>query len=152
MGVALVVALLGVVVPVLPGLLLGWAAVVLWGVLEGGTTGWSVVAAATLVAAVSQVVKYVVPGRRLQAAGVPGRTLVAGGALGVIGFFVVPVVGLPLGFVLGVYGSERQRLGDHASARAATAHALRAVGLSIVIELAAVLLVTAAWVAGLVAA
>ena len=37
-----------------------------------------------------------------------------GGACGVVGFFVVPVVGLFLGFVLGVYVAERRRLGRRA--------------------------------------
>lgn len=150
-AVALVVAVAGVVVPVLPGLLLAWAAVVLWGVLEGGTLGWSVVVAATVVAAASQVVKYAVPGRRLQVAGVPNRTLVVGGLVGVLGFFVVPVVGLPLGFVLGVYAAERRRLGDDAAARTATGHALRAVGLSILIELGATLLVAVGWLVAVLA-
>ena len=34
-----------------------------------------------------------------------------GGVLGVVGFFVIPVIGLPLGFVLGVYLSELSRVG-----------------------------------------
>nr|WP_284290737.1 DUF456 family protein [Angustibacter aerolatus] len=51
-------------------------------------------------------VKYVLPGRRLKDAGVPWWTTLAGVALGVVGFFVVPVVGLLLGFVLGVYLAE----------------------------------------------
>ena len=60
--------------------------------------------------------KYAVPGRGLQRRR-RARTArcVVGGLLGVVGFFVVPVVGLVLGFVLGVYLSELQRVG-HASA------------------------------------
>ena len=50
--------------------------------------------------------QYPLPGARIRAAGVPGRTLLAGGVLGIVGFFVVPVVGLLLGFVLGVYLAE----------------------------------------------
>ena len=57
-------------------------------------------------------------------------------ALGVVGFFVVPVVGLFVGFVLGVYLAERRRVGG-AAAWPSTKEALRAVGLSILIELAA---------------
>jgi uncharacterized protein YqgC (DUF456 family) len=88
-----------------------------------------------------------VPGRRLQAAGVPGRTLALGAVLGVVGFFVIPVVGLFLGFVAGVYLSELVRVGSR-GAWPATVHALKAAGLSILIELTACLLATAAWVAG----
>jgi hypothetical protein len=95
-------------------------------------------------------VKYLVPGRRLQRAGVPGSTLLAGGVLGVVGFFVVPVVGLFVGFVLGVYLAELQRVGLDA-AWPSTRAALRAAGLSLLIELAAGLLAAAAWLVGAVA-
>ena len=149
-AVAVVVGIAGVVVPILPGLLLVWAAIVVWGVVEGGAVGWSVVAGATVVAAVSQVVKYVVPGRRLRRAGVPDHALLIGALAGVVGFFVVPVVGLFLGFVVGIYASEQVRLRDHRAARAATGNALRAAGLSILLELAATLLITAGWLVALV--
>ncbi len=149
-AVAVVVGIAGVVVPILPGLLLVWAAIVAWGVVEGGTVGWVVVAGATVVAVVSQVVKYVVPGRRLRRAGVPDRALLVGALAGVVGFFVVPVVGLFLGFVVGVYAAERLRLRDHRAASAATGAPRRAAGLSILLELAATLLIAGGWVAALV--
>jgi len=78
---------------------------------------------------------------------VPGRTLWAGAALGVVGFFVIPVVGLVIGFVLGVHLAERARVGGR-EAGASTVAALRAVGLSIAIEMLAGLLAAATWVAG----
>jgi len=81
-------------------------------------------------------------------AGVPASTQWIGVGLGVIGFFVVPVVGLFLGFVLGVYLAELRRLGSR-EAWPSTLHSLRAVGLSIVIELLAALGATVVWVAGL---
>ena len=95
--------------------------------------------------AVAAVGKYVLAGRGLARAGVPGSTLVWGGIAGVIGFFVVPVVGLPLGFVGGVYAAQRVRDGDHATAWAATWAAVRATGITIVVELAGALTATAAW-------
>lgn len=149
---AVLVGLAGVVVPVLPGLLLSWVAVVVWGVWEGGATGWSVVAVVTVLAAVSQVLKYTVPGRRLQRAGVAGRSITVGGLCGIVGFFVVPVLGLALGFALGVYVAERARLETPAAARTSTRHALRAAALSILLELAAGLLIALVWGAGLIVA
>ncbi len=145
-GLAVAVGIAGVVVPVLPGLLLVWGAVVVWGVVEGGATGWGLVAGATVVAAVSQVLKYVVPGRQLRRAGVPDHALLVGGLVGIVGFFVIPVVGLFIGFVAGVYASEWIRLHDHRAAWTATGHALRAAGLSILLELAAALLIAAGWI------
>jgi uncharacterized protein len=150
-GLAILAGIVGVVVPVLPGLLLSWTAILGWALAEGGAAAWSVLAAATVLFAGSQVLKYVVPGRRMREAGVPWRSLALGSALGTAGFFVVPVAGLVLGFVLGVYVAERARLGSHRSAWESTVHAMKAAGLSILIELAAGLLMGGAWLAAVLA-
>jgi uncharacterized protein YqgC (DUF456 family) len=150
---ALVVAvgLAGVVVPVLPGSALVALAVLVWAITTGGSTAWAVLAVALSLLAAGAVVKYVVPGRRLQAVGVPTRSLVAGGVLAVVGFFVLPVVGLVVGFLLGVLLAEWQRLGDPGAARRSTWHAARAVGLGMLIELCAGLAAAAVWVVGVFA-
>ncbi len=150
-GLAILVGLVGVVVPVLPGSLLILGAVLVWAVLLGSTTGWVVLALVAAVLVVGAVVKYAVPGRHLQAAGVPRRTLLAGGVLAVVGFFVVPVLGLVLGFVAGVYLAEVRRVGSEA-AWPSTRAALRAVGVSVLIELAAGLLAALTWLVGAVVA
>ena len=148
-ALAVAVGLVGVVVPVVPGALLVWAAILVWGIDVGTAIGWGVVAAATGLIAGGQVVKYTIPGRQLKARGVPNRSLVSGGLLAIVGFFVVPVVGLFLGFVLGVYASELQRVGPRV-AWPSTWAALRAVGVSMLIELASVLLATVVWIIGVI--
>ncbi|WP_310529191.1 DUF456 domain-containing protein [Nocardioides sp.] len=148
-AVLLVVGIAGIIVPVIPGLLLILGGLLLWAVDLNTSSGWVVFAVATTFLAAGTVVKYVVPGRRLKAAGVPRSTMIIGGVLGVIGFFVIPVIGLFLGFVLGVYAAERRRLGPVA-APPATRQALKAVGLSLLIELTASLLAVATWVVGVV--
>jgi uncharacterized protein YqgC (DUF456 family) len=144
-GLAIAVGIVGVVVPVLPGALLAWAAIVVWALSVGSATAWAVAAVATLSIGLAQVAKVLVPGRRLRAAGVPRASILVGVALAVVGFFVVPLVGLLLGFPLGVYLQERRRLGGHEPAWRSTDAALRAIGLSIAIELAATLVATGAW-------
>jgi uncharacterized protein YqgC (DUF456 family) len=146
-GVAILVGLLGVLVPALPGVLLCWAAVLVWALVERTTAAWVVLGVASALAALSQVVKYLVPGRRMRAAGVPWSTLAVGGAVAIVGFFVIPVIGAFLGFIGGVYAAEWTRLGSHAAAWPSTVHALKAVGLSVLIELGAGLLIAAAWLA-----
>lgn len=146
-AVLVVLGLLGIVVPVLPGLVLVWLGIALWAFGEGDGGGWLVLAVATLILALGTVIKYALPGRRLKDAGVPGVSLFTGALLGVIGFFVVPVIGLPIGFVLGVFLAELLRLGS-ARAWPSTVHALKAVGLSMLIELGAGLLATAVWLLG----
>jgi uncharacterized protein YqgC (DUF456 family) len=146
-GLAIATGIVGIVVPVLPGGLLAWAAIAVWAFAVGSATGWAVLALATVVIGGAQVVKVLVPGRRLRDAGVAKRSIVAGVMLAVVGFFVVPVVGLFIGFPLGVYLEERRRLGEHVSAWRSTREALRAMGLSIVIELSGTVIAAGAWLA-----
>jgi uncharacterized protein YqgC (DUF456 family) len=150
-GLTIAVGIVGVVVPVLPGALLVWLAIAVWAVAVGSATAWAVLAAATVVIAGAQAVKLLVPARRLRTAGVPRRSIVAGMVLGAVGFFVIPVVGFFVGFPLGIYLAERRRLGRHAPARRSTRHALRAIGLSILIELSAAVLAAGVWLAAVLA-
>lgn len=147
-AVCIAVGLVGVVVPLLPGALLVWSAIVVWGFTIGTATGWAVVGVATALIAAGQIVKYTIPGRRLRSDGVPNRSLIVGGLVAIVGFFLVPLVGLFLGFVVGVYASEVQRVGAR-TAWPSTKATLRAVGVSILLELTATLLAVAVWIAGL---
>ena len=149
-GVLVVLGLLGVVLPVLPGLLLVVAGVAVWAVPRNDVVGWTVLAAALGVALLGTVAKYLLPGRALRSAGVPGRSMLAGAVLGIVGFFVIPLLGLFLGFVAGVYLAELARLGDHARAWPSTRRAVRAAGSSVLLELAAGLLAAAVWIVGMV--
>ena len=151
-GVALIVGVVGVVVPVLPGLILCWVGVAVWAIFsDGGWTKWLIGIVATIIALVGTLVKYLWPGRNLKSAGVPNRSLIFGGLLGIAGFFLIPVVGFFIGFPLGVYLEERRRLGQHFSAWHSTREALRAMGLSILIELSAAALAAGAWLAAVLA-
>lgn len=143
----IVIGLVGAVVQVLPGGLLVGMAVVVWGVVVGGVTGWAAAAVAVVLTGGAMVLKYLLAGRYLRARGVPNRSLAVGAALGVVGFFVIPVVGLVVGFVGGTYLAELQRLRDGAAARRATGHALRATGIAILVELGAALITATAWLA-----
>lgn len=146
-ALTIAVGLVGVLVPMLPGSALVLGAILVWAAVLGESGGWVVAAIATTLLAVGVVVKYLVPGRRLQRSGIPNRTLLIGAILGVVGFFVVPVVGLPLGFVLGIYLAELERLGRE-RAWPATMQALKAVGLGILIELGFASLAAATWLVG----
>jgi uncharacterized protein YqgC (DUF456 family) len=147
-ALAILVGLVGVVVPLLPGTALVGGAVVLWALDTGGRAAWLVCGVALAVLLLGALLKYLLPGRRLTQAGVPAPTLWLGAGLGLVGFFVVPVVGLVLGFVLGVYLAERYRVGN--AAWPSTVAAMKAVGLSIVIELFAGLVAATIWAAGVV--
>jgi uncharacterized protein len=40
-GLAIAAGLVGIVVPVLPGALMAWAAIAVWAIAVGGATAWS---------------------------------------------------------------------------------------------------------------
>jgi uncharacterized protein YqgC (DUF456 family) len=152
-AIAMIVGVVGVIVPMVPGVILCWTATVVWAFFgDVDSAGrWVVVAVATVVALIGLVSKYAWPGRNLKRSGVPNLTLFAGGALGLVGFFVIPIVGLPLGFILGVYLAEWKRMGDTKLAWPSTKSALMAAGLSMLIELGTALVIATTWVVGLIA-
>ncbi|MEI7914421.1 MAG: DUF456 domain-containing protein [Mycobacteriaceae bacterium] len=154
-GIAVLIAvgLAGILVPLLPGTLLVYAAIAVWAVVEKTTAGWVVLAVVTVVIGAATAIKYLWPVRRMRAADVSGATLAAGGVAGVIGFFVIPVVGLLVGFVAGVFlaeliGTRRNGRGDRHRAWTATVHAVKGVALSVAVELSAGLLAAVAWIVG----
>jgi uncharacterized protein len=148
-GVLVVVGVLGTVLPVLPGALLVAGGVLLWAIAAQELTAWLVLLGVLVVLGAGQVLKYVTAGRRMVASGVPRRSLVIAGMAGIVGFVVIPVVGLVVGFVGGLYVAERVRVGggswNDPTARRSTVTALQAVGLAILVELASALLAAAAF-------
>jgi hypothetical protein len=150
-AIAILAGLVGIVVPILPGLLLSYGAVLVWAILaDAGWGKWLVLGLVTFWAVIGTVVKYAWPGRQLKRAGIPNWSLLAGVGLGLVGFFLIPFVGLPLGFVAGVWLAEWQRQGDSRKAWPSTVEALKATGLSMLVELAAGVLITVTWVAGVI--
>jgi len=148
-AVLIAVGLLGIVIPLLPGLVLIWAGIAVWAIGRSEPSGWLVLGAASVVLALGLLLKYLLPGRRMREAGVPWITLAVGSVLGVLGFFVIPVLGLPIGFVLGIFLAELGRLGESRPAWASARTAVTAVGLSLLIEFGAGLIATTVWLLGL---
>jgi len=147
-GLVVLLGLVGVVVQVLPGSLIVLGAVLVWAILTGGWVAWTAFAVGVVAVALAAVGKYVLAGKHLRKADVPGSTLVWGAVVGIVGFFVVPVVGLLLGFPLGVFLAELARRKDAQAAWAATRVALHATGITILVELAGALVAAGAWVVG----
>ena len=150
-GVAILIGIVGVVVPVLPGWILVWAAILVWATEIQQVYAWVVLAVATASIAVSQVVKWMLPERQLRTAGVQRSSMVAGAALAIVGFFVIPVIGMVIGFVAGVYVAERVRSASAGQAWNSVRQALKAAGVSMLIELAGVLVAAGTWLTALLA-
>lgn len=149
-GVVIAVGLLGVLLPVLPGLLLVEGAGLWWVLADGGGTArWLVFAVMTAFLLAGTAAKYVLPARAAAARGAPLGTLLVGAAAAVAGFFVIPVVGVVVGGVLGIFLAELARFGgDTGRAWASTRAALVGIGVGVLVELAAGLAMALAWLVG----
>jgi uncharacterized protein len=152
--VALVMAvgLAGVLVPVLPGLLLVWGAGLVWTIADGGgAVRWTVFGVLTALFVGATVAKYVLPARSAAARGAPLSTLLAGAAGAVVGFYAIPVVGALIGVVAGIYLAEYARLREARAALVATKAALVAIGIGVLIELGAGVIMVLVWLGGVLA-
>ena len=145
-GLLMAIGLVGVVVPVVPGLLLIGAMTVVWAIAESTATAWVVAVVMIVILGIGTYLKYRLPGRELAAQGVPALTWTLVGVGGVIGFFVIPVVGALAGVVVGAYLGERIRFGAHAAAWASTKRVIVSIGKGMLVEFAAGTVAIALWV------
>jgi uncharacterized protein len=149
-GLAILVGVAGTIIPVLPGSfliglsLLAWA---LWG--GAGITGWVVFGIGIVFVLAGMAASAVLTGRKLKQHSIPGRSVVAGVVLGVVGMFIIPVVGLFAGFAAGLLLSELHRTRVFSSAVASSWAALKATGLGMLAEFGLACLAASTWVIGL---
>ncbi|GAB3292987.1 DUF456 family protein [Epidermidibacterium keratini] len=148
-GLLVLAGLIGVLIPFLPGMLLIVGAALWWAIADGATAGhWVTFAIVALLCAAGTALKYVIPARTTSGAGASRVSMFFAIALGIAGFFVIPVIGAPIGFVLGIYLAELRRVRARAQAWTATKAALRGVLLGVLIEFTAAALAAGAWVLG----
>src|SRR5829696_7331499 len=151
-GVAMAVGLVGTVVPVVPGLVLIWAAALGYGIGEGfDGPGALVFGAITVVGLVGELAGVVLPRRAAGVAGAGRWSLWLGAAVGLAGFFLVPVVGLPLGGALGIYLGEHLRTRDPSVAWRATTATLKGFGLAALAQFGAGLAMVVLWLGWVIA-
>lgn len=145
-GLSMLAGIAGVVFPAFPGLPVVWGAALGYGILSGfGVVGWAAFAVITALFVAGMAAGIVLPKRRLDATGAPRSTAVAGLLGAIIGFFVIPVAGLPLGAVAGVMLAERRRGTDWAQGWATTRQLAIGFGLGAVAQLLAGLLMFGCW-------
>lgn len=149
-GVVMLLGLVGVLVPGVPGQAMVWAAVLWWALTDVGQDAWVVLIGATALLLLNQALKPLLPPRRPAASGAPRRTLMLGGVAAIAGFFVVPVVGAVVGYVGAIYGAERLRLGSRGAGWTSVRSVMRATGYSVLVELFVCLLVAGGWLVAVI--
>lgn len=150
-GILMAIGLAGVIVPFLPGLPIVWGAALLYGLMNGfGALGWTAMAAITALAALGMVASFVLPERAGAASGASRSTRLFAGVTGVIGFFVIPIVGFPIGACAGVLLAQYRETADLADATRATVNVLKGFGVGLIVGLSAGLAMVLIWVAWVV--
>lgn len=141
-GLVMLVGLAGTVLPFVPGVALIWVAALVYGLLEGfGGAGTTAMVAITAFAIVGGVAGFLIPYRR-GVAGLDPSTRALAAVLGIVGFFVVPVIGFPLGVALGVTVRRAERR---------FVDVMLGVALGMVVEGAAGAAMIATWIVWLIA-
>ncbi len=146
-GAAIVAGVVGVIVPILPGVLLVAGAIGVWAVANDA---WWLLVAVALLTGVAVVAKYLIPARTARDAA-STLALAIGAVAALIGFFVLPVIGMVVGFLGAVLLTELLRLGSPRQAWRATWATAKSIGLTIAVELVASIGMAGLWVAALVA-
>ena len=149
-GLAIVVGVAGTIIPVLPGSILIGASLLAWALWGGaGTTGWVVFGIGLAFVLAGMAAGAILTGRKLKEHSIPSRSVVVGLVLGVAGMFVIPVVGLFVGFAAGLLLSELQRTRAVGTAVASSWAALKATGFGMIVEFGLACLAASTWVIGL---
>ena len=130
----LLVGLVGTVYPVLPGSLLNLVTALGWAALLGSPASWTFGVIAAGLAVAGLCAPAVLTGRRRRRERVARGPILWGVAGAAVGFFVIPVVGLFLGFAVGLFASQWARTRDARAALSSSIGALTAMGMGMLVE------------------
>lgn len=147
-GLLILVGLVGIVVPVLPGTITVIVGLLVWAIVIGGPLGWVTFTLGTLLCLAGMTATYVLTGRTLRRASIPNRSVLIGLVAGVVGMFVIPVVGLPIGFAAGLFLSELSRVREPRVALRTSGQALKATGIGLVVEFGLACAAAITWMVG----
>jgi uncharacterized protein YqgC (DUF456 family) len=147
-GVLIAVGLAGIVVPVLPGSVLIGASLLVWAIAVASPVGWIVLGIGAVALTAGMLSGSVLTGRTMKNRQIPAWSVLAGVVLGIVGFFVIPVVGLLVGFALGLFLSELARQRSFRAASSSSVAALKAIGLGVVVEFGFAAVAGGSWILG----
>ncbi len=147
-GLLLAVGVLGTIFPVLPGSVLTVGTLLGWAWALGSTASWTAGLIGVAFAVTGMSASFILTGRKMRREQVPNGPVLIGALFGVVGMFVIPVVGLFVGFALGLLLAELVRRRDPAAASRASWEALKSMGAGMVLEFLFASLAATAFVIG----
>jgi uncharacterized protein len=147
-GILLVVAAVGVVYPVLPGSPIAIVTLLVWAWVVGSWPAWVAAVIGALLCAAGWSASTVLTGRKLKELEVPGWSVAVAALAGIAGMFLIPVVGIFVGFAVGLLVSEAARHRDVRRAAHYSLQTLKAMGAGVLVEFGMLCAAASVWSAG----
>lgn len=148
-AIVIAIGILGTIIPSFPGISLSWLSLLVWVILDGGgTTRWVIFLIASGLFVAALIANVVLPAR--SGAKIDKNSILISLILGIVGFFVIPVIGLPLGYALGVFITESGRERNVSLAWQRTWNALKAFGYATIVQMACAMGIAFLWLTGLI--
>jgi uncharacterized protein len=142
----MVVGLVGTVLPGLPSIELIWLATLGYGVMSGwGAWGPWLFALLTIILIIGEFVMWWLGNTTARQTGASWAAIAASIVLGIIGMFIIPIVGAIIGAMLGVFLVEFYRRRDWRAALKATTGVLWGTGLSFGAQVVIAIVMMGVW-------
>jgi uncharacterized protein len=150
-AILMAIGIVGTLIPFIPGLALVWFAGALWAFFDGGDGErmW-LLAVMTLFTVIGFAAQFVIPAKAATSEQPAKGTLFVGGISGLVGFFVVPVIGAPIGFLIGIYLMNLLNSKNSDQAWQLTIKTTVAFGWAMIIQSICAVLVGFTWIVGLI--
>lgn len=147
-GLLLAVGVAGTIFPILPGSVLTIVTLLGWAWLLGSSASWTAGLLGVAFALIGMSASFVLTGRKMRRERIPNGPVLVGVLFGVVGMFLIPVVGLFVGFALGLLLAELVRRRDLPAAARASWEALKSMGVGMALEFLFASLAATAFVVG----
>lgn len=131
----MLVAIAGIIVPVLPGSPIAIITLLAWAWLLGSSASWATGAIAAAVVLIGWSSSLVLTGRTMRREKIPSTPIIIATIAAIVGLVVIPFFGLFIGFALGLFGAEYYRRRDAGAALRSSLEALKAMGIGMLAEI-----------------
>jgi len=140
----ILVGMVGIVIPILPGMLLVWLSVLVYAVgTDFATIGWPSLVFITIIALVTGLSNIWLPLLGAEKSGAAKRALFLGVVGAIVGTFVIPLplLGTVIGYAIGVFLGELIKQRDWRLALKASLGGVAGWGISMIVEIVGALVI-----------
>lgn len=133
-AILMLVAIFGTIFPIVPGSPVAIVTMIAWAWIIDSSASWSTGVVAAALALVGMSASLVLTGRTMRRERIPSTPILIATAAAIVGLFVIPFMGLFVGFAVGLFGAEYYRRRDLAAAARSSLQAMKAMGWGMLIE------------------